>query len=147
MELQIGCFEYSMELENGKLSSTLHLSTKPSKTQRVYVLHERTGEAPAEVTRVTSKIMEACFKPQEGWLNAEKRVASRHVGSLMFLAYNTFFHDRVHLRSLDFCRAPTAEETRLASLIIYNYRLLTSSVSRRDRVTYIPRPWRRNNIG
>lgn len=65
MELQIGCFEYSMELENGKLSGTLQLSAKPSKTQRVHVLHE-TGEASAEVTRVTSKIMEACFKPRKG---------------------------------------------------------------------------------
>jgi hypothetical protein len=61
-----------------------------AKLSGVHVLHE-TGEAPAEVTRVTSKIMEACFKPQEGWLNAEKRVASPARGIVNALRVQYFF--------------------------------------------------------
>jgi len=85
MELEIGCFEYSMELEKA-----IGYVVPFSKIKQNSTLRE-TSELP-EVTRV-SKIE----THHRRWPNVEKREASRHVRSLMPLAYNTFSQDKIHI--------------------------------------------------
>lgn len=143
MELQIGCFEYSMELENGKLSGTLYLSAKPSKTQRAHVLHE-TDKARTEVTQITSKIMETCFKP-EVIQCLKTNSLSRQRGSLMPLAYKVFpfSQNKVHRHWTFVQHLPNAIYRHyFISLIIYYYWSLTSDASAKDCIMW----WHSNNI-
>lgn len=142
MELQIGCFEYSMELENGKVSgdTLLYLSAKPSKTRNTASarITPTWGKARAEGTRVTSKIMEVRFKPEvsQCWKTSNPSVR-RVVNTLpVHRRKRGFSFSRIENTSTltGRCWTTTAQEARFGSLIIYNYRSLT----RRDRITCKP---------
>lgn len=124
MVLQIGCFEYSMELEKAiGIRCTFQQNQAKLNEYAYYVKRVKV------LTEVTSKQDNGNVL----YVNdSPKRIASRHMGSLMPLAYNVFFQDKVHPQSLSSCRAPTTKGARFASLIIYNYRSLTSSVQERS---------------